>query len=148
RITFEESAGNVWNAGTLEWLPNGHYSNRSIPIVTSREPLWEQSGLPRDVERGHYYLPNAPTGGRETIVTSAIDAKPQFLLRMPTPGWAPLIAAWFTAAFFLLLTFKLVVPAFACAIVGIGAILHWAWSLDPAPLDAPVDIGGGIALPA
>ncbi len=148
RITFEESAGNVWNAGTLEWLPNGHYSNRSIPIVTSREPLWEQSGLPRDVERGHYYLPNAPTGGRETIVTSPIDAKPQFLLRMPVPGWAPLIAAWFTAAFFLLLAFKLVLPAFACAFVGIAAIVHWAWNLDPAPLDAPIDIGGGIALPA
>src|SRR5687767_6180510 len=29
RMASEENAGNVWNAGTLEWLPNGNYSNRS-----------------------------------------------------------------------------------------------------------------------
>ncbi len=148
RLTFEAQAGNLWNAGTLEWLPNGTYSNRSIPIVTSRDPLWEQPDLSRDVEQGHYYLPNAPTGGRETLVTSALDAKPEFLLRMPTPGWSPFLAAWFTAAFFLLLTFKLVVPAFACGALALGAIVHWAWSLDPPPLARPVEIGGGLAVPA
>ncbi|RYE74632.1 MAG: cytochrome ubiquinol oxidase subunit I, partial [Oxalobacteraceae bacterium] len=39
------NAGNIWNAGTLEWLPSGDYSTRSIPIVTSREPLWDQPNL-------------------------------------------------------------------------------------------------------
>ncbi len=148
RMASEDNAGNVWNAGTLEWLPNGNYSNRSVPIVTSREPLWEQPNLATDVEAGHYYLPGAPTGGRETIVTSALDAKPEFLLRMPMPGWSPLVAAWFTAAFFLLLTVKLVVPAAVCGVIAIAGMLHWAWELDPAPLAAPVDIGGGIRLPA
>jgi cytochrome c oxidase subunit I+III len=148
RMASEDNAGNVWNAGTLEWLPNGNYSNRSIPIIESREPLWDQPGLARDVKEGRYYLPNAPTGGRETIVTSPLDAKPQYLLRMPMPGWAPLIGAWFTAAFFLLLTVKLVIPAFVCALIAIAGLVHWAWGLDPAPLAAPVDIGGGIRLPA
>ena len=37
-------AGNVWNAGTLEWLPNHVFGLRSIPLVTSREPLWDQTG--------------------------------------------------------------------------------------------------------
>ncbi|CAI08700.1 Cytochrome c oxidase, subunit I [Aromatoleum aromaticum EbN1] len=41
RMSAEDNAGNVWQAGTLEWLPNGNYSNRSIPVVTSREPLWD-----------------------------------------------------------------------------------------------------------
>jgi cytochrome c oxidase subunit I+III len=148
RMASEGNAGNVWNAGTLEWLPNGNYSNRSIPIVDSREPLWQDPQLPSDVEQGRYYLPNAPTGGRETLVTSPITAEPQWLLRMPMPGWAPLVAAWFTAAFFLLLTFKLVVLAFACGVVAIGAMLHWAWGLDPKPPAQRVDIGGGIQLPA
>jgi cytochrome c oxidase subunit I+III len=147
RMASEDNAGNVWGAGTLEWLPNGNYSNRSIPIVTSREPLWDQPNLARDVEQGHYYLPNAPTGGRETIVTSPLDATPQFLLRMPMPGWAPILAAWFTAGFFLLLTVKLVVPALLSGAAAVAALLHWTWHLDPPPLACPVDIGGGITLP-
>ena len=146
-MSAEGNAGNVWNAGTLEWLPNGNYSNRSIPIVTSREPLWDQPNLAQDVEAGRYYLPNAPTGGRETIITHPVSAEPQWLMRMPMPGWPPLIAAWFTAAFFLLLTVKLVIPAFACGVVAIGGILRWGWGLDPKPLDAPADIGGGLKLP-
>ena len=57
RMASEENAGNVWNAGTLEWLPTGNYSSRSIPIVTSRDPLWDQPNLADDVEAGRYYLP-------------------------------------------------------------------------------------------
>src|SRR5690606_7528998 len=34
--------GNPWNAGTLEWLPSGLYQTRSIPIVRSLVPLWDQ----------------------------------------------------------------------------------------------------------
>ena len=102
-----QNAGNVWNAGTLEWLPSGNYASRSIPIVTSREPLWDQPGLAEDVKAGRYYLPNTATGGRETIITSAVDARPQYLLQMPGPGWSPLLAAFGTAGFFLLLTVKL-----------------------------------------
>jgi cytochrome c oxidase subunit I+III len=148
RLSFEANAGNVWNAGTLEWLPSGNYSARSIPIVASREPLWDQPGLARDVEAGRYYLPGAPTGRRETIVSSPVEAAPQFVMRMPAPGWPPVIAAWFTAAFFLLLTVKWVVPAFACGAIALGAMLAWAWQLDPPPLAAPIDIGGGLRLPA
>src|SRR5919112_630623 len=33
RFASEENAGNVWNAGTLEWLPNGNYATRSIRSV-------------------------------------------------------------------------------------------------------------------
>ena len=41
RFALSENTGNVWRAGTLEWLPNGVYGTRSIPIVASREPLWD-----------------------------------------------------------------------------------------------------------
>jgi cytochrome c oxidase subunit I+III len=146
RMSAEDSAGNVWQAGTLEWLPNGNYSNRSVPIVESAYPLWDDPKLAERVEAGAYYLPGSATGTRDTLVTSAVDAKPQFVLRLPMPGWAPLIGAWFTAAFFLLLTFKLVWPAAVCGVVAIAALLHWGWSLDPPPLGR-VDIGGGLSLP-
>jgi cytochrome c oxidase subunit I+III len=142
-----EKAGNVWDAGTLEWLPAGDYATRSIPIVESREPLWDQPNLAEDVEAGRYYLPGAPTGGRETLVTSPIDARPLYLLQMPGGSWFPVLAAFGTAAFFLLLTVKVVVPALVFGVFAVAMILRWAWDTDPGPNHPPVDIGGGVKLP-
>jgi cytochrome c oxidase subunit I+III len=147
RLTFDHNAGNVWNAGTLEWLPTGTYATRSIPEVRSREPLWDQPGLAKEVEAGRWYLPGTQTGGRETIVTSPILARPQYLLRMPGPGWAHVVAAFATAAFFLLLTVKQVALALVCGAVALGGVLVWLWSTDPGRDRPPVEIGGGIRLP-
>ncbi len=141
------NAGNIWNAGTLEWLPSGDYSTRSIPIVTSREPLWDQPNLAADVEAGHYYLPGAPTGTRETIITSPLDARPQYLMQMPGPSWAPLLGALGTAGFFLLLTVKQVLLASAFGVLAVVMVLRWLWQTDTGPVHKPVDIGGGIRLP-
>jgi cytochrome c oxidase subunit I+III len=143
----EQKAGNVWDAGTLEWLPGGDYASRSIPIVESREPLWDQPNLAEDVEAGRYYLPGATTGGRETLVTSPIDARPLYLLQMPGGSWSPMLAAFGTAAFFLLLTVKLVVPALVFGVLAVAMIIRWMWTTDPGPNHPPVDIGGGIKLP-
>ncbi len=137
---------NPWGAGTLEWLPNDVYSTRSIPHVTSLEPLWDQPGLAEQVDSGQHYLPNAPTGVRETLVTSAIEAKPQYVIRMPGPGWAHVLAAVFTAAFFLLLTVKMVTLSIICGVLAIVCCLVWAWELDKGPAE-PVDVGGGYRLP-
>jgi cytochrome c oxidase subunit I+III len=143
----EENAGNVWNAGTLEWLPNGNYGNRSIPIVTSREPLWDQPGLAEDVDAGRYYLPNTATGRRETLITSPIDARPQYVMQLPGPSWKPLLAAIGTAGFFLLMTIKLVTAATIAGVVALVMVLWWLWETDPGPNHAPVDIGGNLTLP-
>ncbi|GHA38702.1 cytochrome c oxidase subunit I [Devosia pacifica] len=137
---------NPWNAGTLEFLPNGVYSTRSIPHVTSREPLWDQAGLAEQVEQGLHYLPNAPTGGRETLITSAIEAKPQYVLQMPGPSWTHLIAAAGTAAFFLLLTIKQVNIAVACGVLAIAACLVWTWQLDR-PDQGEVQVARNLRLP-
>lgn len=136
---------NPWKAGTLEWLPNDVYCTRTIPHVTSREPLWDQPNLAAEVASGQHYLPNAPTGGRETIVTSAIEAKPDYLLQMPGPGWAHVLAAVFTAGFFLLLTVKLVVAAILSGIAAVVACFFWVWELDPGP-SKKVDVGRGVEL--
>ncbi|GGE49460.1 cytochrome c oxidase subunit I [Agaricicola taiwanensis] len=137
---------NPWGASTLEWLPNDVYSTRSIPHVTSRDPIWDNPNLPREVEEGRHYLPGVPTGARETIVTSPIDARPQYVIQMPGPGWMHLSAAVFTAAFFLLLTVKAVTISIICGILAIVSCLVWAWQLDK-PSQGEVDIGAGIALP-
>lgn len=146
RPTMAKPAGNIWEAGTLEWAAHGTYSTRSIPLVTSREPLWDQPGLAKEIEDGRHYLPNTATGWRETIVTAPLDAEPQYLLRLPGPGWTPFLAAIFTAAFFVLLTVKLMAVAAVCGLAAIAFVLVWMWGSDPPPGE-DVDIGGGIHLP-
>jgi cytochrome c oxidase subunit I+III len=146
RPGLSDHAGNLWKAGTLEWMPNHPFGLRSIPAVTSRQPLWDQPDLEKSVDAGRWYLPNAVTGGRETIVTSPIEAIPQYLLRLPGPGWPPFFAAILTAAFFLLLTVKAVALAVLCGLGAIMLILVWMWQSDPKPA-AAADIGGGIKLP-
>jgi cytochrome c oxidase subunit I+III len=147
RPTLREPAGNIWDAGTLEWLPNGLYGLRSIPQVASNYPLWEQPALKPDVTAARGYLPNAPTGARETIITSPVEAAPQYLQRLSGPGWSPFAAAAFTAAFFMLLTVQLYAVAITCGVLAVAMMLIWSWSNDPEPL-GDVDIGHGVRVPS
>jgi cytochrome c oxidase subunit I+III len=140
------AAGNVWKAGTLEWLENDAYAARSVPFVRGRDPLWDDPDLARNVHEGRYFIPGPVTGMRETIITAPLDAAPQYLLRLPGPGWAHVLAAVFTAGFFLLLTVKAVTLALACGVGAVASIMVWMWDSDPAP-SGRAQIGGGIALP-
>jgi cytochrome c oxidase subunit I+III len=140
-------AGNVYGGGGLEWLPAGLYSTRSIPVVTSLYPLWDQKNLARDVAAGRYFLPGAPTGGRETLVTSPVNAEPQHLLRMPTPSGWHVWAAVFTAGFFLLLTVQTYAASVLSGVLAIVCVLRWCWFLDHPLSQKRVDVGAGIELP-
>ncbi|MDQ0072281.1 cytochrome c oxidase subunit I+III [Variovorax boronicumulans] len=143
----EKDHGNPWGAGTLEWLPPRDYGVRSIPEVDSLYPLWRQPALPEEVEAGRHWLPGTVFGGRETLVTSMRDARPLHLLRLPTDGWPPFVAAVGTAGFFLLLTVSQAVLAFAFGLLAIVAILWWLWASDQPPPTATADVGHGVRLP-
>jgi cytochrome c oxidase subunit I+III len=138
---------NVWGAGTLEWLPAHDYAVRSIPSVESREPLWDRPELAREVDEGAHYLPGTATGGRETIVTSPVDARPQYVLLLPGWSYLPLVAGAGTAAFFLFLTVKMTWPAAVGGVVAVAAIWRWMWESDRGPVHPSLDIGGGMRLP-
>jgi cytochrome c oxidase subunit I+III len=69
------------------------------------------------------------------------------LQRLSGPGWSPLAAAVFTAAFFMLLTVKFYVTALTCGVLAIALILVWSWDNDPRPL-GDVDIGRGVVIPS
>jgi len=147
RFASDDNAGNVYEAGTLEWLPTGLYSTRSIPIITSAYPLWEQKGLADDVEAGRFFLPGSATGGRETLITSPINAEPQYVQTIPGPSWSHVLAAVFTAGFFLLLTVQLYWIAVASGVLAVTSVIHWAWDTDHRKAPPEVDIGAGIRLP-
>ncbi len=147
RFTVDDDAGNVYGGGTLEWLPTGLYSSRSIPVVRSREPLWDDPHICDDVEQGRYLLPNAPTGLRETLITSPLRAEPEYLQIMPGPSPWPLLAAIFTAGFFLLLTVQAYTPGFASGVLATLCTLRWLWDTDRVVKEEQVDVGAGIMLP-
>jgi cytochrome c oxidase subunit I+III len=150
RPSLSGGAGNIWGSGTLEWLGNDTYVPRSIPRVESRDPLWARPTLQQEVDDGRWYLANAPTGTRETLVTTPVEAEPRAIISLPGPGYAHLIAAAGTAGFFLLLTVKSIAMAVACGLAALVAFVVWMWPSDKGPPAGKetVDIGGGLMLPS
>ena len=140
-----------WGAGTLEWLsevPGRAWGVRSIPIVHSRYPLWEQPGLEADVDAGRYYLADAPEGERETLVTSSIDAVPEHCLRVPGPTFLTLWAAVFTGGAFIFPVFHWYVAAGISAVLALAVIIAWLWTGTARIPEKPdKDVGLGVVLP-
>lgn len=147
RFTTNHDAGNIYGGGTLEWLPTGMYSTRSIPLVKSREPLWDDAEICDDVAKGRYFLPNSATGLRETIITSPINAEPQYLQLMPGPSPWPVSAAVFTAGFFLALTVQAYAFATFSGVLALFCVLRWLWETDRPIQQKTADIGAGIVVP-
>ncbi|WP_122467858.1 cbb3-type cytochrome c oxidase subunit I [Brevundimonas lutea] len=143
----DREAGNVFGGPGLEWIPTGLYSVRSIPVVKSLYPLWDDPQLSKDVVAGRYFLPNSATGERETLVVSALNAEPQYLQRMPVPGVWHVLAAVLTAAAFLLLTVQAYWPALVGAVGAVLCMMRWCWDLDRPRVADMVDIGAGIMAP-
>jgi cytochrome c oxidase subunit I+III len=148
RITERSEVGNLWNAGTLEWLPNDNFGIRSLPIIESRYPLWDQPNIARDVEEGRYFLPGAPTGTREALATSAIGGVPEFVMRLPMPGWSHVVAAVCMALVFLSLTVSLVIPAAIFALIAVVSIIVWLWDTDPGDDKGDVPIADEVRVPS
>ena len=103
-------------------------------------------GSPRKSRPGLHYLPGAPTGGRETLITSPIAARPQYVLQIPGPSWWPFLGAVFTAICFFMLTVKWMLPACVTGVAAAACIIRWMWDTEPLP-KGRADIGGGLVLP-
>ncbi|OZA93659.1 MAG: cytochrome ubiquinol oxidase subunit I, partial [Erythrobacter sp. 34-65-8] len=147
RFTKTKDIGNIYGGSTLEWLPTGLYSARSIPVVSSRDPLWDRPEICREVEEGRYFLPRSVTGRRETLITSTVMAEPQYVQLMPGPSGWPMAAAVFTAGFFLALTVQAYAFAIVCGIVAVVSTLRWLWDTDRPIAQQQAEIGAGITVP-
>ncbi len=145
------AARNPWRAGTLEWMiemPGENWGVRSIPIIRSRYPLWDQPDLLRDVDAGRFYLPDAEEGRRETLVTSVLDAEPLQCLRVSGPSFVPMVAAVGLGGVFIFLTFHWWYLTAASAVAAFVAILWWLWRGTAEIPEKPTkSVGRGLALP-
>ena len=142
---------NPWTAGTLEWLarmPSESWGVRSVPIISSRYPLWEQPNFVDDVDKGRFYLPDAEEMKRETLVTTVLDGKPLHCLRVPGPSFMPMIAAIMTGAVFIFATFHWWTLTITAMVLSIASIIIWLWrGTAQIPEKAEKDVGLGLKLP-
>lgn len=124
------------------------YNFASIPRIASRDPLWEQPELARDIAQGAYFLGDASSGRRETLGTSAIDAEPEQVICLSKSSWWPLIAAIATGIVFVGLLSKvyLLIP-FGAALTA-AAFLAWAWTTGEPRAPERIDAGDGLVLPS
>ena len=119
------AGSNPWEASTLEWAtasPPPSYGFVGIPIVESRDPLWQFVGeLP--------VVTGLRTDRRELLVTSVRHAKLDHREALPGPSVWPLIMALAVGAMFIGAVFT------AWAIVwgtglSLAAFAGWSWPRD------------------
>jgi cytochrome c oxidase subunit I+III len=129
----KQAGYNPWESSTLEWAtssPPALYNFRYIPIVRSREPLWEQPWNPEydDLERGQGEYLDLPTENfsRDLQITSTVDAELEYRQSVPKPSFLPLLLALATGfAIIGIMVNVVLVPigALFCFLV----IAIWTW---------------------
>jgi cytochrome c oxidase subunit 1/cytochrome c oxidase subunit I+III len=123
---------NPWDAHSLEWAtpsPPPPYNFAVIPTVASRYPLWE------DRLETHAGKSSIDEGflldrGRETIGTSALDATPDVILRMPADSQAPF---WLALALTAVAVCMLLQSWTWCGIAVVASVIVaivWLWPED------------------
>jgi cytochrome c oxidase subunit I len=132
---------NPWNAASLEWAtssPPPAYNFAVIPTVASRYPLWEDR-LEGVTGRSCVTEGMLLDHGRETIGTTALDAEPEVILRMPGDSLSPLLLALALAAIFA----GLLVHSWTLAVVAAAAtlIVGIVWLWPKAALGQTMEIG-------
>jgi cytochrome c oxidase subunit I+III len=122
---------NPWGGDSLEWTlpsPPGFVLYPTMPVVTSRHPLWETDrvadpALTRLVE----LLDHRPTDWRATLLVDVVTGQPQAIARLATPSFMPLVAAVGVVIVTVATIAKsfLLVPA--GFVVSIVALFIWLW---------------------
>jgi heme/copper-type cytochrome/quinol oxidase subunit 1 len=93
----DAAGANPWDAGTLEWAaasPPPNYNFVHLPAATSRYPLWSD---PRD----RVVVTGMRNDRREVLVTSLMDAEPQFKHVIPQSSIWPFLTAVLSAIGFI-----------------------------------------------
>ncbi len=149
RKTGPLAGRNPWGAATLEWLyppiAPGH-NFHAIPRVHSREPLWDQPELAAgQAHRIEGSLRGAPHGQRETLGCHPVTGEPLQIVRLPTPTWVPMWAAFLIAVAAIALLASAYLVTAGAAVATLIAFAVWAW--EPSQSGQTHDTGPEGVLP-
>ncbi|MGK9054259.1 cytochrome c oxidase subunit I [Neorhizobium petrolearium] len=138
-----------WRAGTLEWAmptPPAAYNFASLPIVRSRDPLYDEPDLANRIAKGDGLLGEATRQRRETLTVHVASGEPDHLVVFPTNTALPITMAFVTGGFFLgmLLKIYLLVPLAALGVA--VCVVRWVWILGTRTDEGPQPVGKGISL--
>ncbi len=144
----QRSPRDPWQAPGLDWalaLPPPNYNFASLPGVAMQDAGAAAAMLP--LARGEGYLPGAPRGRREILVTSVGTARPEHVAILPVNTLLPLLLALAICAFVLLLLAGLYAVA-PVALVPVG-VLVWIWARGMVSTSdhPPVEVATGLHLP-
>jgi cytochrome c oxidase subunit 1 len=111
-----------WGADTLEWStssPPPVYNHLELPVVQGRFALWDRTP-------DQPAITGVRSDRREVLVTSVVDAEPQYRHEMPGPSLAPVAMAMALGAGLILSVFT---PwGLPTALVfGFMALALWGW---------------------
>jgi cytochrome c oxidase subunit I+III len=142
---------NPWQAGTLEWLALPRSENwgvRTVPLIESRYPIWDQPGFVKAVDEGRFFLPDAEEGERELMISSVLDGHPMQVMRIGGPTVTPMLTAALLGSVFILTTYHLYGAALVFAVATLFAILWWLWTGTGIIPEKPEKHAGlGVVLP-
>lgn len=113
---------NPWGAATLEWAtasPPPPFNFRSIPVVGSRDPLWENTGeLP--------VVAGMRVDRREVLITSVVAALPEAREASPTDSVWPFWAAIATSIMLIWSMFSPWAVVWGSIPIAV-ALIGWFW---------------------
>ena len=127
---FGKAAGsNPWDAPTLEWSipsPPPVYNFAVQPIVASRHPLWE--GRVNE-GTGRSMLDRGPIldEGKQTLVTSMLDAEPVLVTKVAQDSLWPFFATLAMTGMFAALLFHWTYAAVALGVLMLLSAFFWNW---------------------
>lgn len=139
-----------WGAGTLEWIatPPPVFNFRTIPVIESRYPLWDQPSLARSLSQGMGMLADSQGGRRLSPAGTEVEARVEMVQSLPGPSWTPMLTALCFAVVSLGILAEVHALAVASLLAALIAVLIWAWPAEPdAGLPATVMAAPGLALP-
>ncbi len=147
----DEAERNPWGAGTVDWMmemPPKPWGARSVPLIESRYPIWDDPDFLRKYDEGRFYLNDAPEGRRETLITSVLDAKPIQCLRVAGPTYVTMIAAATLGASFIFATYHWWWATGVASLLALATIIYWNWTgTAEHPEKDEKDIGLGVSVP-
>lgn len=130
----KKADNNPWRAGTLEWAtasPPANYNHRHLPVVSSRNPLWEARNNNENIDsKGLAYVSGIRADRREVLITTVLDARPHAVAILPKPTVWPLVLASCVGFGFLGFMFKPILFAWGF-FFSFLAIVGWLWPHRP-----------------